>query len=238
MRSILAIWRRELSGSFDSALAYIVIPVHLLLVGVFSLWFDDLFEVGVVSMRNVFFWSAMSLLLLAPAITMRLFAEERRTGSLELLITLPVTEAEVVLGKFLAALTVVLIAVGLTFTYPLSLATLGELDWGPVIGGYVGLSLMAAAYCAIGTAASSFTSNQIIAFLVAVTLCVIPYSLGFFLHQVPAAMLPIVQYLSFDYHFSSLARGVIDTRNVVFWGSVVLGALHLSVFALEQRRLG
>jgi len=179
----------------------------------------------------------MSLLLLAPAITMRLFAEERRTGSLELLITLPVTEAEVVLGKFLAALTVVLFAIGLTLTYPLTLATLGELDWGPVIGGYVGLSLMAAAYCAIGTAASSFTSNQIIAFLVAVTLCVIPYSLGFFLHQVPAAMLPVVQYLSFDYHFSSLARGVIDTRNVIFWGSVVMGSLHLSVFALEQRRL-
>ncbi|MCB9743842.1 MAG: ABC transporter permease subunit [Alphaproteobacteria bacterium] len=237
MRTVLAIFRRELSGYFDSPLAYIVIPTFLLLVGLFSLFFNDLFATGLVTTRTVMFWSAMFLLLLVPALTMRLFAEEKRTGSLELLVTLPIGEVELVLGKYLAALALILIAVALTFTYPLSLAQLGELDWGPVIGGYVGLALAAAAWCAIGTAASALTSNQIVAFLIALGLCVVPYVMGFFLHRVPGPIVPLVQYLSFDYHFNGLARGVLDTRNIVFFGGVIGLFLHVAVFALEQRRL-
>ena len=237
MSTILAIYRRELQSSFNTPLAYIVIPVFLLMVGLFSLFLNDIFDAGLATMRTVFFWSAMWLLLLVPAVTMRLFAEEKRTGSLELLVTLPVNEGQLVLGKYLAALTLILISLALTVTYPLTLASLGDLDWGPVMGGYLGLALMAAAYTAIGTAASSFTSNQIVAFLIAAVVCVVPYVIGFFLHQVPAGLLPLVQYVSFDYHFNGLARGVVDTRNVVFYVSVVALFLHIATFSLQQRRL-
>ena len=237
MTTVLAIYRRELQSYFNTPLAYIVVPVFLLLVGLFSLFLNDIFDAGLATMRTVFFWCAMWFLLLVPALTMRLFAEEKRTGSLELLVTLPVTEGQLVLGKYLAALTLILIALGLTITYPLTLASLGDLDWGPVIGGYLGLTLMAAAYTAIGTAASSFTSNQIVAFLVASVVCVVPYVLGFFLHAVPAGMLPLVQYISFDYHFNGLARGVVDSRNLVFYVSTIALFLHIAVFSLEQRRL-
>lgn len=237
MRTILAITRRELSGAFDSSLAYIVVPLYLGLVGAFSLWFDDVFAAGVATVRGVIFWAALALMLLAPAMTMRLFAEERRTGSLELLATLPLREEQLVLGKYLAALLLVWLAVGLTFPYALTMATLGDLDWGPVVGGYLGLGLMSAGLCAIGTAASAFTASQILAFLVAATLGLVPWAMGFFLHQVPPALLPLVQYLSFDHHFEGMARGVLDTRDLVFWGSVVGLGLHTAVFALEQRRL-
>ncbi|MFT5582723.1 MAG: ABC-2 type transport system permease protein [Cognaticolwellia sp.] len=237
MRTVLAIYKRELASYFNSALAYIIVPVFLLLVGLFSLYLNDLFDAGLATLRTVFFWEAMFFLLLIPAVTMRLFAEEKRTGSLELLVTLPINEGQLVLGKYLAALTLILIAVTLTLSYPLTLATLGDLDWGPVMGGYLGLALMAAAYTAIGTAASSVTSNQIVAFLVAMSLCLVPYVVGFFLSAVPSSILPVVQYLSFDYHFGGLSRGVIDTRNLIFYGGVVGLFLHAAVFALEQRRL-
>lgn len=237
MRTVLAIYRRELFSYFDSALAYIAVPVFLLLLGVFSLSFNDIFETGLATARVVFFWCAMLLALLIPAVTMRLFAEERRSGSLELLATLPVTEGQMVLGKYLAALTLILVALGLTLSYPISLGRLGELDWGTVAASYLGLGLLAAAYTAIGTAASSITTNQIVAFLLSMVVCLVPYVTGFFLHQVPADLLPLVQYLSFDYHFNGMLRGVIDTRDLVFYFGVVALSLHIAVFSLEQRRL-
>jgi len=237
LRNVLAMFRRELASYFDSPLAYIVVPAFLGLVGGFSLWFSDILAAGVVSLRTVFFWSAVFYLLLIPAVTMRLFAEEKRTGSLELLVTMPVTEGEMVLGKFLAALALMTVALGLTATYPLTLAGLGNLDWGPVFGGYLGMFLLGAAFCAIGTAASAVTSNQIVAFMVALILCLVPFASGFALAKVPPAILPIVQHLSFDYHFNNLARGVIDSRNLVFYGSVVALFLHVAVFALQRRRL-
>lgn len=257
MSNVLAIARRELGAYFDSPLAYFVVPVYVVLVGGFALWFDDLFVAGSVSLRSVFFWSAVFLVLLVPAVTMRLFAEERRTGSLELLVTLPVTEPQLVVGKYLAAMAVVAVAVATTLPYAFALAWLGTpeagaegapprlvrlftesgLDPGPALCGYLGLLLLGSALAAIGTAASSLTSNQIVAFLGALVVSVFPYVTGFFLERVPAGLLPLVQYLSFDYHFNNLARGVIDTRNLVFWASVAAMALHVAVFSLERRRL-
>jgi len=152
LNHVQAIYRRELSSYFDSPLAYIVIPTFLLLVGAFSLYFQDLLGSGVASMRPVFFWSSVFMLLLIPAITMRLFAEEHRTGSIELLVTLPVSESSIILGKFLAAFTLVAIAITLTFSYPLTLSTLSDVDVGPILGGYIGLFALGAAFTAIGTA--------------------------------------------------------------------------------------
>ena len=237
MHNVLAIFRREFASYFDSPLATIVIPVFLFLVGGFSLFFQDILAGGVATMRTVFFWSAVFFLLLIPAVTMRLFAEERRTGSLELLATLPVTEAEMVMGKYLAALSLMTFALALTITYPITLGRLGQLDPGPVIGGYVGLFLLGAAFTAVGTAASAMTSNQVVAFLVALIICIIPFATGYALGGVPAGILPVVQYLSFEYHFNNLARGVIDSRNLIYYGSVVALFLHLAVFSLERRRL-
>jgi ABC-2 type transport system permease protein len=257
MTNVLAIARRELGAYFDSPLAYFVVPVYVVLVGGFALWFDDIFAAGTVALRGVFFWAAIFLVLLVPAITMRLFAEERRTGSLEILVTLPITEGELVLGKYLAAMSLVAVAVGTTLPYAFTMAWLGTpsiaaedapprlvrlftdtgLDYGPALCGYFGLLLLGSALAAIGTAASSLTSNQIVAFLLALVVSMFPYATGFFLERVPQDLLPLVQYLSFETHFNNLARGVIDSRNLIFWGSVAALSLHVAVFSLERRRL-
>ncbi len=237
MGKVFAIFRRELASYFDTPLAAIVVPAFLGLVGAFSLYFQDILDAGVASMRTVFFWSAVFLMLLIPALTMRLLAEEQRTGSVELLVTLPVTAGQIVLGKFLAALALVALALALTFTYPLTLAWLGDPDPGPILGGYLGLFLLGASFTAIGTAASAMTRNQVIAFLVALVLCLLPFATGYALARVPPVLLPVVQYLSFEFHFNNLARGVVDTRSLVFYGGVVGLFLHLAVFALERRRL-
>ncbi len=234
---VRAIYRRELSSYFDSPLAYIVIPMFLILVGGFSLFFQDLLGGGIATMRPVFFWASVFMLMLIPAVTMRLFAEEHRTGSIELLVTMPVSEASVVLGKFLAAFSLVCVAIALTLTYPLTLALLSDMDPGPVVGGYIGLFGLGAAFTAIGTAASVGTRNQIVAFLLALAVSLVPFASGFALGQVPAGLLPLVQFLSFEAHFNNLARGVIDTRDLVFYGSTVGLFLHLAVFGLERRRL-
>lgn len=237
MRNILAIAQREFTGYFTSPLAYFVVPVFLGLVGVFSLYFQDIFASGVASLRIVFFWSAIFLVLLIPAVTMRLFAEERRTGSLELLATLPVDEKQMVLGKYLAAMGLIGIAILLTLTYPLTLSSLTELDMGPVLGGYLGLFLLAASFAAIGTAASAMTKNQVVAFLVALVLCMLPFAMGFSLGRVPSSILPLLQYLAFDTHFKNLARGVIDSRDIIYYLSIIALFLHIAVFSLEKRRL-
>jgi ABC-2 type transport system permease protein len=237
MRTVFAIFQREFASYFDSPLAYIVVPAFLGLVGGFTLYFQDIIAAGVASMRTVFFWSAVFYLLLIPAVTMRLFAEEKRTGSIELLVTLPVTEGQMVLGKFLAALSLMTVALGLTATYPVTLAALGSPDWGPIFGGYLGLFLLGASFTAIGTAASALTNNQVVSFLIALIICLLPFASGYALAKVPAAILPVVQYLSFEYHFNNLARGVIDSRDLFFYGTVVALFLHIAVFALERRRL-
>ena len=234
---IAAIYRRELSSTFDSPLAYIVIPVFLALVGGFSLYFQDLLGNGIATMRPVFFWSSVFMLLLIPAVTMRLFAEEHRTGSIELLVTLPVGEPAIVLGKFLAAFTLVTTAIMLTATYPVTLMMLSSVDPGPIVGGYIGLLGLGAAFTAIGTAASVGTRNQIVAFLVALGLCIIPFASGFALASVPPSILPIVQFLSFEAHFDNLSRGVIDSRDLIFYGSIVGLFLHFATFRLERMRL-
>ncbi len=234
---VAAIFRRELSSYFDSPLAYIVIPVFLVLVGGFSLYFQDLLGGGLATMRPVFFWASVFMLLLIPAITMRLFSEEHRLGSIELLVTLPVGEQAIVLGKFLAAFTLVAVAIAMTLTYPITLMFLSDVDLGPIVGGYIGLLGLGAAFTAIGTATSVGTRNQIVAFLLALGICTLPFASGFALSQVPAAILPIIQFLSFETHFNNLARGVIDSRDLIFYASIVALFLHIAVFGLERRRL-
>jgi ABC-2 type transport system permease protein len=256
VRNVLAIARRELGAYFDSPLAYLILPIYVVLVGGFALWFDDLFSAGAVSMRGVFFWSSLFLVLLVPAITMRLFAEEYRTGSIEMLTTLPIRDEELVAGKFLAAAGLVSVGVLCTLSYPITLAALGVpdtvasstpwlvrlvnesgLDVGEVVGGYAGLLLLGAAIAAIGTGVSSLTHSQIVAFLGTLLLALFPFVVGFVLDRVPAGLVPLAQSLSLSFHFDNLARGVLDTRDLVYFGGLAGLGLHTAVHALERRRL-
>ena len=237
MSNVLTIFRREVTTQFSSALAGVVIPVFLIFVGVFSLFFQDIFIIGVAEMRSIFFWMGLFYLLLVPAITMRAFAEEKRTGTLEMLVTLPISEAEMVVGKYLASVAIILCTLVLSLTYPITLSQVGALDWGPVIGGYLGLALLGASFAAIGIAASAFAQSQMVAFMLSFAVCLFPFATGFALSSIPAEWLPLVQYLSFEYHFGNLAKGVVDSRNVIFYSSVIALFLHLAVFRLERRRL-
>jgi ABC-2 type transport system permease protein len=234
MGATLVIWRREFKAYFNSPVAYFVITVFLALVGI--LFFIPFFSQDRVSMRGFFGIAPFLFVFFAPAITMRLLAEERRTGTLELLITMPVRDVDVILGKYLAALSLLAVALLLTLPYAFTIAAFGPLDWGPVWGGYVGLLLMGAALLALGVAASSFTENQIIAFVLALFASMLFLMIDKFLAFLPAGLAAIAEYLSFDYHFRDPSRGVVDTRDVVFYASFAVLCLFLAFRSLESRR--
>lgn len=237
MSRTLTVSRRELLGLFAHPLAYLALTAFVAVLAVLALWFDDLLAGQVASMRRPFFWISTSFLFFVPAVTMRMLAEERRSGTLHLLSTLPLRPSEIVVGKWLAAVVVVAVALGLTAGYPLALAALGPLDWGPVVGGYLGLLLLGSALAAVGLAASAATDNQVVAFLGALAVSLGPWLVGQALPLVPAAWVPVVQLFTFEYHFSNLARGVLDTRSLVFFGGVVAVSLRTAVLTLEHRRL-
>ncbi len=234
MGPMLAIWRREFRAYFNSPVAYFVIIVFLALLG--GLFFIPFFTQDRVSMRSFFGWVPFLFVFLAPAITMRLIAEERRSGTLELLITLPVRDVDVIVGKFLAALSLLVVALLLTLPYAFTISAFGPLDWGPVWGGYLGLLLMGAAFLAVGLMASSFTENQIIAFVIALFISMLLLMLDRFIAFLPSALVPWVEYLSFTKHFDNAARGVIDSRDVVYYLSFMLMCLFLAFRSLESRR--
>ena len=234
MSTMLAIWRREFKAYFNSPVAYFVITVFLALVGI--LFFIPFFAQDRVSMRGFFGLAPFLFTFFAPAITMRLLAEERRTGTLELLITMPVRDVDVILGKYLAAVSLLAVALALTLPYAFTISAFGPLDWGPVWGGYVGLLLMGGALLAIGVAASSFTENQIIAFVIALFASMAFMMIDRFLTFLPSTAAAIAEYLSFDYHFRNASRGVIDSRDVVFYCSFAVLCLFLAFRSLESRR--
>ncbi len=224
MSHTLRIARRELAAFFNAPIAYIVLGVFLAAAGYLFFFFSGLFIVGKASMRGFFGLAPVLFLFLAPAITMRLIAEERKSGTLEMLMTLPVKEWEVVAGKFLAALATVGVAMLFTLPYPFSLVAVTApgvtFDWGPVIGGYVGVMLMASSFLAWGMWASAMNKNQIVGFIVGLALCFalwIPDRIAIVL---PESLAGIAQYLSVNYHFENIARGVIDTRDLFYYITV------------------
>jgi ABC-2 type transport system permease protein len=232
--NVRTIWRKELRSYFNSAMAYVVIVVFLSIVG----WFhtSNLFLLNIASMRVVFEIIPTVFMFVIPAITMRLLSEERKSGTLELLTTKPLHDVEIVVGKFLGAWTLVGVALLPTLIYYLTLAFLGEIDNGPVIGGYLGLFLMAGVYVAVGLLASSLTDNQVVAFIVGFLFVFALFMLDKVLVYVPQWMASEVEYLGIDYHFSGIARGVIDTRNVVYFVSAQIVALLLATLSLERRK--
>ncbi|HXX63965.1 MAG TPA: ABC transporter permease [Bacteroidota bacterium] len=234
LSNIGPIYRREVRSYFNSPVAYVVIVVFLAIIG----WFftSNLFLLNVASMRVVFELVPLVFLFFIPAVTMRLLAEEKKSGTLELLTTKPVQDAEIIIGKFLAAWTLLAAALAPTLVYVITLEALGSPDIGPILAGYLGLLLMGGVYIAVGLFASSLTENQIVAFIVGFLIVLAFYLADKVLIYVPSGLAPVLEFLAIDYHFSNIARGVIDSRNIIYFGSVLGFALMLATASLQRRK--
>ncbi|MCY3595652.1 MAG: ABC transporter permease subunit [Bacteroidetes bacterium] len=225
--------KRELRAYFDGPAAYVVLCVFLAITG----WFfsNALFLQNVASLRSVFSIAPFIFLFFMPALTMSSFAEERRAGTLELLLTLPVRDWQVILGKLLSVALLLLLAIVLTFVYAVTLALLGDLDLGGTVGGYLGLFLLGITYGAIGIWASSLTRNQIVAFILGFAIIFLLFLLDKITDFVPGQLGVIMQYLGADYHFQNLMRGVIDTRDILYYVSLTGFAFLLTTYTLAKR---
>jgi len=238
MNRVRAVALRELRAYFNSPIAYIFLAVFVLaaLFAFFNV--QPFFARGRADLRGLFEALPLVIVLLVPALTMRLWAEEAREGTLEILLTLPARDHELVSGKFLGSLA--LLALGLALTTPLALtvSSLGNLDWGPVVGGYMGALLLGAAYLAAGQFASALTENQILAFILALVLCGGLYALGSetFSGLFSDRAAAVLRGLGTGSRFQSVARGVIDLRDLAYYASLTLFFLGLSVGALRARR--
>jgi len=231
---VSAIWRREMKSYFGSPAAYIVLAVFLTITGwIFTL---NLFKENLAHMRSVFDLLPFLLVIFAPAMSMRLISEERRSGTMELLVTLPVRDFDVVLGKWLAALSLWGVALLLTLIYPLTIGILGDADGGMIIAGYIGLILLGGAYLAIGVLGSAMTDSQIVAFILSFLISGILAILVIVTALIPGPLADVVQYLSTTYHFENIARGVIDSRNVVYYLSLIFLSLLLASRVTMQRK--
>jgi ABC-2 type transport system permease protein len=235
MQNTLTIAGRQFRSYFNGAVAYIVVCIVLLAVG-FMFW-QPFFLMNRATVRELFRFLGYALVFAAPALTMGLLADEKRTGTLELLITMPVRESEVIVGKFLGALGLFAVLVACTLTYPISVSTLGPLDWGPVVTGYLGVLLQGGAMIALGIAASSYTDNQLVAFFVSFFICMVQLLATMFLPLLGSGwVITLIQWLTFDYHLEGLTRGVVDSRDVFYFLSVTALSLMVAFRALESRR--
>jgi ABC-2 type transport system permease protein len=239
MQAIWVITKRELNSFFDSLIAYIMLVLFLGFSGFFTWLFgSDVFLVGQASLQSFFSIAYWSLFFFIPALTMRLLAEENKTGTIELLLTKAVTDRQVVVGKFLSTLLLVAIALLFTMPYVITLANIGKMDGGAIACGYLGLLLMSASYISIGLYASSMTNNQIVAFLTALFI-------GLFFHIIFDALASnftgwvgsVFNTLSMSDHFDSISRGVLDTRDLIFFFSIITVGLLLSELSLTKRNL-
>lgn len=238
MRQIWTISKRELQSFFDSLMAYIMLIAFLGFSGFFTwLYGSDIFFIKQASLQAFFGIAYWTLFFFIPALTMRLFAEENKSGTIELLLTRPITDWQVVLGKFTSTLVLILIALLLTLPYYITVSSLGSIDHGAVLSGYLGLILMSAAYISIGVFTSSVSSNQIVSYLLALFI-------GIFF-QIIFSMLSsnfggfvgeLLNFLSVSSHFDSISRGVIDSRDLIFFFSLIFLGLILTEANLTKKR--
>ncbi len=233
MQQSLHILSKELKDYFISPIAYIVISIFLVVTGWF--FFSTFFLYNQAEMRNFFNLLPITFAFVIPAVTMRLFSEEFNVGSYEILLTLPVSFKDIIFGKFLAGLLFMAAALLPTLSYPVCVSILGELDWGPVIGGYMGAILLAAAYAAIGLFSSSLTRNQIIAFIVGTVLCFSLTLIDSMLFFFPAPLLGVISYLGASAHFDNIAKGVIDSRDILYFLSVIFIGLYGTHLVMQEK---
>jgi ABC-2 type transport system permease protein len=236
MGTIWPIFKREFKGYFRSPIAYIFISVFLIISG--WVFFQTFFVLDYASMRNYFDILPLLFLFFVPLVTMRMWAEERKIGTMEVLMTLPVRDHEAVLGKYLAGVAFLAVTLALTLPIPLTTIILGDPDMGVILSGYVGALLMGAAYLAMGIFVSSLTSSQIVAAIIGWLLCLIFYFIGndFVTFNAPRFLVPICEYLGLGNHFDSIGRGVLDLRDLVYYLSVIVFFLFLNVRVIETRK--
>lgn len=244
MRNVAAIARRELVAYFASPLAYVFIVIFLALAGALTFYVGGFFERGQADLQAFFTFHPWLYLFLVPALAMRLWAEERKSGTMEFLMTLPVTTGEAVVGKFLAAWIFAAIALALTFPIWVTVAWLGEPDHGVILAGYLGSWLMAGAYLAIGGALSALTRNQVIAFVLAASVCFLFLMSGveivqaFLTSFLPDGVASAVASLSFQAHFDSLSKGAIALTDLIYFLSLIAAALIVNTCVVELKKAG
>ena len=242
MKHVLPIFRREFGAYFATPLALVFIVIFLFAMGTFTFYVGRFYENGVADLSVFFGYHAWLYLFLIPAISMRLWAEERRTGTIELLLTLPVPVWATVVGKFLAAWLFAGLALLLTFPIWLTVNYLGHPDNGVILAGYLGSLLMAGGYLAIGSCISALTNNQVIAFVVSVVVCFLftvsgaSFVLDFFHSWAPFAVTDAITSFSFLTHFSSIAVGVVDARDLLFFFSLIALFLTANVVIVELKK--
>lgn len=233
MRQAFFVFKREFRTYFVSPIAYIVISFFLLVTGWF--FFTTFFLYSQASLRNFFSLLPIIFSFVVPAVTMRLFSEEFNVGSYETLLTMPVTFLNVVLGKFMASVAFIAAMLIPTLAYPLTVGFLGQLDWGPVAGGYLGAILLGAAFSAIGLFASSMTRNQIIAFITAMAICFCLVMIDKMLFFLPRFSLVFFQYLGADHHFQNISKGIIDSRDILYFLSISFIGLYGTHLVLQEK---
>ncbi|RTE54795.1 ABC transporter permease [Arenibacter aquaticus] len=239
MYTILTIAKRELATFFDSLIAYIILGLFLGFSGFFTwLYGNDIFMVGQANLRVFFNIASWSLFFFIPAITMKMLAEERKTGTLELLLTKSVSDRQLILGKFLGSVLLVCIALLATLPYVLTVASIGNLDNGGTLCGYLGLFLLSIAYTAIGIFASSITTNQIVAFMTALFIGLFfQIIFGVLAQNLTGNMGYFFDTLDLQSHFESISRGVIDSKDLVYFLSITVLGLYLGEWSLSKRHI-
>ncbi len=233
MRQVIHIFNKEFKDYFISPIAYIVISVFLIATG--WLFFSTFFLYNQVSLRNFFALLPLIFSFVIPAITMRLFSEEINIGSYEILLTMPVTFKDVIFGKLLAGAAMVVAMLMPTFAYAITVAFLGELDWGPIVGGYFGAIMMGVAFASIGLFASSLTRNQIIAFIIGMAICFSLTLIDKMLFLFPDSILGVIGYLGADFHFQNISKGIIDTRDIIYFLSVIFISLYGAQLSMQEK---
>ncbi len=241
---MLAIFKKELSSFFSSLIGYIAISVFLILIGLIMWVFpNNAFDFGYANLDILFTNAPLVFMLLIPAVTMRLFSEEKRAGTLEIVSTRPVTELQIILGKYCAALVLVIIALLPTLLYYYTISQLavpaGNIDVGAIRGSYIGLILLSATFIAIGLFASALTDNQIVAFILAAFLCFVWYlAFNAFsgLDLFGGRINDIIQSIGIQYHYQSISRGVVDSRDVFYFLSLITIFILSTKTTLESRK--
>ena len=244
MNGVTAVMRRELQGYFATPLAYVFIVIFLVLAGWFTFNFGNFYNGGQASLAPFFNYHPWLYLFLVPALSMRLWAEEHKTGTIELLMTLPLDVWQSVAGKFIAAWAFTALALALTFPIWITVNYLGEPDNGVIVAAYLGSLMMAGGFLAIGSFVSATTNNQVIAFIVTVVICFVMLMAGFqpllspLVGWVPLPIIDAVASLSFLTHFSSISKGVIDARDIIYFALLIGTFLYANVLVLHMKKAG
>jgi ABC-2 type transport system permease protein len=240
LRNTIFVMRRELAGYFATPVAYVFIIIFLGLLNALTFFMGNFFDRGQADLASFFQFHAWVYMLLIPAISMRMWAEERKSGTVELLMTLPLSLMQIVVGKYLASVVFAAIALALTFPLWITVNYLGDPDNGVILAGYLGSLMMAAGFLAVGAFISSLTKNQVIAFVMTAAVCFVliasgaPIVLSFFSDWAPKAVVDFIASLSFLAHFTDISKGVLDLRDVVYFVSLIAVFLFANAVAVER----